>query len=81
MLTMEVRTRKTTDEVIQKLKRFFGEGGLGLDLREETSTCLTFEGGGGHVTASVCEEGRETCVDLTTREWDYQVKEFSARLG
>ena len=81
MLKLELKTKKSPEQVIQKLKGFFGQGGLGLDIREDTPTCLTFEGGGGHVTASLCEEGGETRVDLLTQEWDYQVKEFSSRLG
>jgi hypothetical protein len=81
MLKLEIRTRKSPEQVIQKLKGFFGEGGLGLDLKEDTPSCLTFEGGGGHVSASVCEERGETRVDLVTQEWDFQVKEFSSRLG
>jgi hypothetical protein len=81
MLKMEKRTKKTLQEVVQKLKIFFGKGGLGLDLKEETPTCLTFEGGGGYVTAALCEEDTGTRVDLATQEWDYQVKEFASRLG
>jgi len=80
MLKLEKRTKKPPPEVIRKLKHFFGKGGLGLDLKEETPTCLTFEGGGGHVSATLCEEGAETRIDLETREWDYQVKEFASRL-
>jgi hypothetical protein len=81
MLKLEKRTKKAPPEVVQKLKDFFGRGGLGLDLKEETSTCLTFEGGGGYVNASLCEEDTGTRIDLTTQEWDYQVKEFASRLG
>ena len=80
MLKMEKRTKKPAQEVVQKLKDFFGTGGLGLDLKEETPTCLTFEGGGGYVNASLCEEDTGTRVDLATQEWDYQVREFAARL-
>jgi hypothetical protein len=81
MLKIEKTTKKRPQEVVQKLKDFFGKGGLGLDLKEETSTCLTFEGGGGYVNALLCKEETMTRVDLTTQEWDYQVKEFASRLG
>jgi hypothetical protein len=81
MLKLELRTKKSPEYVGRKLKSFFGQGGLGLELKEETPACLTFEGGGGHVSASICEEGDETRVDLVTQEWDFQVKEFSSRLG
>jgi len=81
MLKMEKRTKKYPQEVARRLKDFFGKGGLGLDLKEETPTCLTFEGGGGYVNAVLCQEGAETRIDLTTQEWDYQVKEFASSLG
>jgi hypothetical protein len=81
MLKMEIRTRKSLEQVVQRLKSFFGKGGLGLDIKDETPVCLTFEGGGGYVIATLCEDGGGTRVDLVTQEWDYQVKEFSSRLG
>ena len=81
MLKVEKRTKKSPQEVARKLKAFFGKGGLGLDLKEETPTCLTFEGGGGYVSATLCEEDKEIRIDLATQEWDNQVKAFAMRLG
>ena len=68
------------DEVLRRATDFF-EAGLGLTVAERTECCLSFEGGGGHVTVSAarCEPGR-TDVDLETREWDYQVKKFIGKL-
>lgn len=80
MLNLECRTKLSRDEVIGHVKRFFGEGGLGLELTEETPECISFVGGGGYVNAIICPEERETRVDLVTQEWDYQVKEFASRL-
>jgi hypothetical protein len=80
MLNLEVRTKLRAEEVIQRLKAFFGKGGLGLEISEETPQCLSFAGGGGYVTATVCPEGEKTRVSLVTQEWDYQVKEFVSGL-
>ncbi len=80
MLNLEVRTKLTSEKVIEELKKFFGKGGLGLDLTEEGPQCLTFEGGGGHVTATFCPEEAKTRVNLVTQEWDYQVKQFVSGL-
>ncbi len=80
MLNLEVKTSLTGDGVIEALKKFFGKGGLGLDLTEEGPQCLTFEGGGGHVTATFCLEEGKTRITLVTQEWDYQVKQFASRL-
>ncbi len=76
MLNLEIRTKLTERDVVDHLKKFFGEGGLGLALTEEGPQCLTFEGGGGHVTATLCPEKGKTRVTLVSQEWDYQVKKF-----
>ena len=80
MLTLDVRTKVAEKEVIEQLKKYFGKGGLGLELTDEGPQCLTFEGGGGHVTATLCQEEGKTRVNLVTREWDFQVKKFASSL-
>ena len=80
MLNLEVKTKLRQEEVVSRAKTFFGKGGLGLDLSEENSQCLSFQGGGGYVTATLCSEGNKTRVNLVTQEWDVQVKEFASRL-
>jgi hypothetical protein len=80
MLNLEVRTKLPVEKVIHQLKKFFGKEGLGLDVTEETSQCLTFEGGGGHVTATVCPEESKTQINLETQEWEIQVKKFASGL-
>jgi len=76
MTKLEGKSKRSPEEVVEELKRFFGKGGLGLEMTNETSECLYFEGGGGYVTATVCSEKGETRVNLVTQEWDYQVKKF-----
>ncbi len=82
MLNLEVKTKSTPVKVVKKLKSYFGEGegGQGLKLRDETSQCLNFEGAGGYVTATLCPEDNLTRVELITQEWEYQVKQFAAKL-
>lgn len=80
MLNFEVKTKLSQEEVTQRLKKFFGKGGLGLDITEETPQCLTFEGGGGHVTAILCPEESKMRINLETREWENQVKKFASGL-
>ena len=81
MLSLEVQTKETSENVMKKFKDYFGEGGLGLELTSDTAGCLTFEGGGGFVTASVCSEESGTKIQLETREWDHQVKRFASEIG
>ena len=80
MLNLEVKTKSTPEKVVKKLKSYFGEGGQGLKLRDDTSQCLNFEGVGGYVTATLCQEDNLTRVELVTQEWEYQVKQFAAKL-
>jgi hypothetical protein len=80
MLNLEVKTKLRQEEAVSRVKKFFGKGGLGLDLSEENQQCLSFQGGGGYVTATICSEGDKTRIDLVTQEWDIQVKEFASRL-
>ncbi len=82
MLNMEAKTKLSLEEVVKRLKEFFGKGGAGLNLTEEGPQCLNFEGGGGYVNATICEvEGGKTSVNLVSQEWDYQVKKFFAGLS
>jgi len=68
-------TKLGPKEVLDLAEKYFGEGGLGLDMTSRDDCCVSFVGGGGHVTITVTE-GKKTDVDLETREWDYQVKHF-----
>jgi len=69
------------DDVLRRAEDFFGTRGLGLKVVERNESCLSFEGGGGHVTvaAARCEPDHAE-VDLETREWDYQVKKFMGEI-
>jgi hypothetical protein len=76
MLNMECETKLSPEEVVGRLKAFFGKSGLGLSLQEESPQCLSFQGGGGYVSATVCPEGKKTRIDLVTQEWDHHVRRF-----
>jgi len=75
-----VKTKLKPDEVIERAVKFFGKGGVGLEVTDRSGSTVCFEGGGGHVTIIVCP-GELTDVDLETREWDYQVKRFMENIG
>ena len=81
MLKLEVKTRLSPEEAIKRAVDFFGPGGYGLEVKEQEKCCANFEGGGGgiYVTASAEEKGAS--VELESREWDYQVQEFSRKIG
>ena len=72
-----LETKLGTTEVLNRAERYFGEGGLGLEVTSHDECCISLAGGGGHVTVTVTE-GDKTSIDVETREWDYQVKKFMA---
>jgi hypothetical protein len=76
VLTLEVRTALSMEEVLSRLKGFFGVGGLGLELKETHAGRLIFTGGGGHVTAAFCAEAEKTLLKIVTSGWAVQVKKF-----
>jgi len=80
MALYSVETKKEPQEVVRMAKTYFGEGGLGLEVVERNPCCVTFTGGGGHVTVTASVGGDGTTVELETREWDYHVKKFMRQL-
>jgi len=80
MLSMTTKTKLKPEEVVKKALDFFGPGGYGLEVTSQSDTCISFEGGGGGVDISTCADGKETSVDIETREWEIQIKDFAAKL-
>jgi hypothetical protein len=75
----QVTTSLTPREALEQALTDFGPGGLGLQLTSQTNFSLLLQGGGGHITVTA-EPGDRTTLDIETREWDYGVQQFMARL-
>jgi hypothetical protein len=71
-----VTTKLSPPEALQRAIEHFGSQGVGLQLVDQNETCVSFEGGGGHVSIVVCPGDNNTTVDVETREWDYAVRQF-----
>ena len=76
MIRIATKTKLTPGEVIANAIIFFGPEGYKLKITNQTATTANFEGSGGFVEISACEDNNKTTVDFTANEWDYQVKEF-----
>jgi hypothetical protein len=76
----EVTTALTPGEALERAIRHFGPGGLGLAVTAQTSRSVVFQGGGGHVLITM-QPGSETRLELETREWDYAVQQFMAKVS
>ncbi len=80
MLKIVTKTKLSPEEVIKRVVEFFGPGGYGLEVKNQAPGCAYFEGGGGGVNVTACTEEKGTSVELESREWDYQVKEFIRKI-
>ena len=49
-------------------------------MKEECPGRLTFEGGGGYVTAAFCAEREKTLLKIVSSGWAVQVKKFIDKL-
>jgi hypothetical protein len=76
MLRVEKSTRLKPYEIINKASAYFGSEGEGLEEKERFLCCISFEGAGGYVAVSVVEESKNRTVDVETREFEYQAKQF-----
>ncbi|HUT87386.1 MAG TPA: hypothetical protein VMX15_04800 [Candidatus Heimdallarchaeota archaeon] len=81
-MNYSVNTKLSCEQVVVAALKHFGEGGVGLDVTGQGADCVSFEGGGGHVEITACrkEGGKRSEVNILTREWDYQVKEFMGQI-
>jgi len=76
MIRISKQSRMNTSEILAKASRYFGKGGEGLDETERGPCCISFSGAGGYVTVTVSEETNKREVDVETREFEYQAKQF-----
>ena len=74
-------TKQNPEKAIQEAIAFFGEGGLGLEIVEQSACCVSFQGGGGHVAITADAGDKETTLELETREWEYPVKQFMRQIA
>jgi hypothetical protein len=77
---MSRETKLSAEEIISLASEYFGKGGVGLEEKDRNSCCISFEGGGGHVSVTIVEGANAQNVDVETREWEYQAKEFLGKL-
>ena len=80
MLKMATTTKLSPAEAIKRAVEFFGPNGYGLENKNQAADCAYFEGGGGGVDVTACAEEKGTSVELESREWDYQVREFIGKI-
>jgi hypothetical protein len=87
MIRMEVESKLSRQEVVEKARSFFGPDGWGMQVTEFADCCARFEGGGGQVFVQTAprrdEEGDRqpgSRIEIQGREWERQIKEFLGQL-
>jgi hypothetical protein len=80
MIRVAKQSRLSPEEIIERASKYFGKGGQELAETQRNLCCISFEGAGGYVAVSVTEEDEHRTVDVETREFEYQAKQFLARL-
>ena len=80
LLSMDVRTGLSAEDLSARLRAYFGRDGLGLAMKEGGPVRYTFEGNRGFVSAVIRPVGEKTLLRITTSDWTGPVKKFVAGL-
>ncbi len=80
MLKIATTTKLSPEEAIKKAISFFGPTGFQLKIVDQASSSVSFEGGGGSIEITACQENGKTNVEFLSREWDEPVKEFIRKI-
>jgi hypothetical protein len=76
MVRIGAKTKLKPEEVVRRAVNFFGPGGHGLEITGESAGYVSLEGGGGSVEVIASAEANGASVELVSREWDHQIREF-----
>ena len=72
--------KSSCETVLQQAINFFGPGGLGMHLKEESKVedghCVCFKSDNGHIFLKASDKGHESEVEVENCECDEQVKQF-----
>jgi hypothetical protein len=81
MIRIGVETRLNPEEVVRRAVSFFGPGGYGLAVKDESVGYVCLEGGGGGIEVIASGEAKGASVELVSREWDHQAREFLSKIS
>jgi hypothetical protein len=74
MLNIETKTKLGPEEVMKRVAKYFQ--GFKMKASELTGSHAFFEGAGGSVEVTVCQEKGVSTVSFISKEWDSPVKDF-----
>lgn len=77
MIRISKKTKLTPEAIMEKAVQYFSKE-VGLKLTDLSACCAYFEGAGGYVKVSLAVND-STDVEVESRDWEYQAKEFLSR--
>ena len=77
MIVLSFETQKKQEEILDKTVKYFTEE-VGLEVTERSDCCVHFQDRNqlGHVKVTLSQKGAKFEVDVESREFDYQAKQF-----
>lgn len=81
MIRLQKKTKMSPQETIDKAMAFFGPSGYGMDVSDQSKGSVRFEGAGGGVEIATYLEDKNTSVEVISREWEIQAREFMAKIN
>jgi hypothetical protein len=79
MIVMSFRTQENQKAVLDKAIEYFVDD-VGWKIAEQDSCCVIFrDNKAGYVSLTFSQEEREIEVNVETRDYEYNVKEFVSR--
>ncbi len=81
MIKLVKKSKLSPEEAVKRAVKFFGPGGLGMTIKEQNPTCAYFRGvSESYVNVITCAEGKGSSIEVESREWDKETKEFMAKI-
>ena len=74
-ISLTARSKLTPEKIFQRAETYFGSE-YGLECTKKTEETRYFEGGGGFVDLRAVQRGKFTNVELSGREWTFEIERF-----
>lgn len=77
--------KSSSRDILQQAVKFFGSGGLGMQLKEESKVegghCVCFKSDTGHIFLKASDKGKESEIEVENCNCDEQVKQFLEKVS
>lgn len=80
MIVLSFETQKSQKEILDKAVKYFAED-VGLEVTERSDCCVHFQDKNrlGHIKVTLSQKDAKLEVDVESREYDYQAKQFVSK--